>query len=295
MRCLTCGTENTPDSRFCGGCGAKVSGIQPRLAPTTKIADDVPMYAAPAAIPTPPPGMMRAPSVPSSRPPAPSPAGSLAASLSLPVVPQRRWGLILFVLVIDLGLAGAGAVLLAKGLAKPEPKPAAATSTSLAPAAAPQAVTTAEIAPIEPAPPAPSPAAPAAPAAPPAKLVASRTPAHHASKPPAKSPPTPIVKAIPPEDPPPGATADLPTLVDRAIADAVPQFVRCQQTAGTVHGSIRIAFQVLPDGHVAHGAPVENTTGSDALASCLTAVIAAFAFAPHSGDAADFVRPFQYP
>src|SRR5205823_5438378 len=137
---------NTPDSRFCGGCGARVSAVQARVAATTKIADEAPMYAAPAAIPTTPPGMLRAASVPSSVPPTPSPDGSSAASLSMQSVPQRRWGLILFVLLIDLGLAATGAVLLAKGLAKPDDKPTPTTSTSAAPAVQPS--TTATITPI---------------------------------------------------------------------------------------------------------------------------------------------------
>ena len=34
MRCATCGTHNEPDSRFCGGCGARLAGT---LAPTHRI------------------------------------------------------------------------------------------------------------------------------------------------------------------------------------------------------------------------------------------------------------------
>ena len=128
--------------------------------------------------------------------------------------------------------------------------------------------------------------------------MASRTASHHVSKvapkPPAATAASAATSAtVAPEDP--YGSTDLPAVVDRAIADAVPRFVKCQQTAGTVHGSVRIAFRVEATGAVTHPMPVENTTGSDALASCLTQVIAAFAFTPHSGDAADFVRPFQYP
>jgi hypothetical protein len=36
MRCQSCGTQNEPDSRFCGGCGARLAG-ESRLAPTQKI------------------------------------------------------------------------------------------------------------------------------------------------------------------------------------------------------------------------------------------------------------------
>lgn len=59
MRCATCGTDNEPDSRFCGNCGAKVNPTfapdgafttKPgpgRVAPTQKITGDTPL--APAA------------------------------------------------------------------------------------------------------------------------------------------------------------------------------------------------------------------------------------------------------
>jgi hypothetical protein len=40
MRCPSCGTENAPDSRFCGGCGTRVAMSGSRVAPTQKIADD---------------------------------------------------------------------------------------------------------------------------------------------------------------------------------------------------------------------------------------------------------------
>src|SRR5687768_2039256 len=42
MRCPSCGTENEPDSRFCGGCGARLGGT---LAPTHKIVDTGPAQA----------------------------------------------------------------------------------------------------------------------------------------------------------------------------------------------------------------------------------------------------------
>ena len=40
MRCPSCGTENAPDSRFCGGCGARIATSGQRVAPTQKISDD---------------------------------------------------------------------------------------------------------------------------------------------------------------------------------------------------------------------------------------------------------------
>ena len=41
MRCPSCGTENAPDSRFCGGCGARMQS-SPLVAPTQNISDDSP-------------------------------------------------------------------------------------------------------------------------------------------------------------------------------------------------------------------------------------------------------------
>src|SRR5262245_47988776 len=196
MRCATCGTENAPDSRFCGGCGARqpASGEQ-RLAPTAKIHDDAPYPAqattgarsaaaqgpvsyAPPSIPppamaTPPPGSIvrgsepppsqfgptpaaqrsyvppthpqtsqnrPASAAPASRPPTSNPPTSQnrpvspvsappraapqvsSASGSIAVPPQRPMGLIVLVLLVDLGLAATGSVLLAKGLATPDKK-----------------------------------------------------------------------------------------------------------------------------------------------------------------------------
>jgi hypothetical protein len=170
MRCPSCGTQNEPDSRFCGGCGARLGGT---LAPTHKIVDTgpAPIAQAPAIPPAsnavaqqaqaiarqisaeyaaqrspsqPPqqaPISAQRPSQPSaqrsaqpsaqrpaSRPSQPPPAGVYAAPRSSPVgssqrpvaarstdesfaVPKRRWGLIIVVLIFDLGLAAAGAYL----------------------------------------------------------------------------------------------------------------------------------------------------------------------------------------
>ncbi|MBA3461956.1 MAG: zinc ribbon domain-containing protein [Deltaproteobacteria bacterium] len=183
MRCASCGTENAPDSRFCGECGARTAPST--VAPTQKISDDAPMpvpsqdaYTAannqysippanqgPPAMPPPsiPPTnniapysgsqigrAQTAPSAASIPPtnhpyvappgtgsipptnvapgtmqrrastPTPPPAASPTPSVSLPKKPQgggTRWGIVLFVLVIDLGLAAAGAWMLRAGLA----------------------------------------------------------------------------------------------------------------------------------------------------------------------------------
>src|SRR5678815_5697485 len=49
MRCASCGTENAQDSRFCGGCGARIGASGPRVAPTQKISDDAPYPQRPVA------------------------------------------------------------------------------------------------------------------------------------------------------------------------------------------------------------------------------------------------------
>ncbi|MBV8757560.1 MAG: zinc-ribbon domain-containing protein [Deltaproteobacteria bacterium] len=367
MRCPSCGTENAPDSRFCGGCGARLEPS--RVAPTVKLHDD-----APANVPTPPPGSMNighlptpapgslsyrpasmpptnnpasipptnnpasipptnnpasipptnhrlasqpgyAPPTsqspgsqpPGSQPPgqrrASTPAPSAMSSPSLSMMPPRRSGaMIAIVLVIDLALAAAGATLLVKGLAKPKaadakpakteaqkPTTAAPAPTALAqapaPAAAPEPIGSA--APEPPAPPAP-----------PIDKTVARDPKKHGGKPDTKK-----VTANGPLDPygAGGAAApavDLTAEIDAHAKGSFGAFRACFSDAihaGPVHGDIRIAFVVEPDGRVDHAAPVVNTTGSDALGSCLAQTIGGWTFAPHSGAAATYERPFNYP
>src|SRR5690349_240149 len=162
MRCPSCGTENAPDSRFCGGCGARIGASA--VAPTQKITDDEPFPhrpatappaasasphlvtapgVGPARVPPTPPvsyvpvGVPHAASAPSHRPATAPPAyppmayaapnGARSApraqtppidepSMSMPIVARRPWGLIIVVLVIDIGLAAAGAWMLSQGL-----------------------------------------------------------------------------------------------------------------------------------------------------------------------------------
>jgi len=40
MHCPSCGTQNEPDSRFCGGCGARLAAGKSQLAPTQKVTND---------------------------------------------------------------------------------------------------------------------------------------------------------------------------------------------------------------------------------------------------------------
>jgi hypothetical protein len=304
MRCPACNTENTPDSRFCGGCGAKLAIAEPRVAPTAKIPDDAPFQApAPGAytsayaagpISYAPPSMP--PRMPSSPPVAPPPTRVPEASLSMPV-PRRRTGLIATVVVIDLVLAGAGGLLLAKGL---EP-PAAPVSISPAPTPTPtpSPPPTPQTTSITPAAPIGSAAdvaigsaldhiAAATPTPPPAP---PPTPQHVAAKKPAPtSPPAPI-------DPYDMSHA-LANEVELAASRAGPDFEHCLDAAlreNAIHGAIHVSFNVVADGRVATPKITQNTTGSSSLATCLTTIISGWTFATHPAHATSFTRPFSYP
>lgn len=338
MRCATCGTENAPDSRFCGGCGARLEPS--RAAPTVKVPDDAPIAPptgghhhvppvriptpVPASFPTPPPGSLNAighlptpapgtlshgsmppqpragsiapqnaqPAIPSTVNRAASPPPVMSSpSLSMAAAPRRSGALIAFVLVADLGLAGAGAYMLLEGLRKPkaDARPAQKTEASTP---APSPVATA------PAPAAAPVAAPgsAAPEPPKSEPVAARDP----RKDPKRHADTKSGggKLESPEDPYGAPAPDLSQDIERAAGASLGSFHTCLQTAiqtQPIHGDVRIAFTIEPDGHVDHAQAVVNTTGSDALATCLSATIATWTFAPHPGPAASYERPFNYP
>lgn len=59
----------------------------------------------------------------------------LDASMSMPIAARRPWGLIVVVLLIDIGLAVAGSILLKQGLATASTGSAAPAAASGAPAA----------------------------------------------------------------------------------------------------------------------------------------------------------------
>jgi hypothetical protein len=190
--------------------------------------------------------------------------------------PRRSGALIAVVLIADLGLAAAGAFMLMKGLKKPAPAPphkAEATAPAPAPvAAAPAPPPPAGSATVDP-PPKPEPVA--------ARPKDSK---HHVDK---KSP----------QDPHAGVP-DQSAEIDKLLNSSVGSFRACLQTAiqtQPIHGTIRIAFGIQPDGHTWNTQAVVNTTGSDQLASCLSATIATWTFAPHTGPVATYDREFNYP
>jgi hypothetical protein len=83
MRCPSCGTDNAPDSRFCGGCGARLAS-DPRVAPTQKISDDArfPLHQI-----TPAPAPVTAPGVVMPRPIPPPPFVAQGAPSAPPAMP----------------------------------------------------------------------------------------------------------------------------------------------------------------------------------------------------------------
>lgn len=336
MRCPSCGTENAPDSRFCGGCGARLE--PPRVAPTFKITDDAAYPAPQQAIPTPPPGSLnqighlptptpgslamppqprlgsipptnpaqaiarpssapptdRLPSKPPDAPPpaarVPTPVPAAAPSMSMPAAPKKSSALIAVVLIADLGLAAAGGALLFKGLQKPKAaaKPAQKTEARPAPASAAAADVSA-----------PPPAPAISPPAPPAKVEKTAPAPKEAAK---KAPVVTKAKAGKldgPVDPYAGAAApDLRADIDRMAEQSVGSFHNCLSQAiqtQPIHGEVRIAFVIEPDGHVDHARVAQDTTESPQLSTCLAATIATWTFAPHPGPAASFERPFNYP
>ncbi|HEY1817444.1 MAG TPA: zinc-ribbon domain-containing protein [Kofleriaceae bacterium] len=313
MRCPACNTENTPDSRFCGGCGAKLAVAEPRVAPTAKIPDDAP-FPAPASYATAAPNAYgngpvsyAPPSMPPHViPPTPSPVATPPpqiarvpeASLSIPTA-RPRTGLIATILAIDLALAGSGGWLLAQGLAAPHAVDhAPAPTTSVAP-------TQTSTAPSSP--PAPPPSAIGSAGSATLVAIGSADAGSGSASPPRLIPPTPSLHATTPVAPvrrpsgpedPYDADHLLDNEVDYAATRAAPEFERCLEAAlreAPVHGAIRISFMVALDGHVDHARPAQNTTGSASLAGCLVAAISTWHFENHPAHPTSFVRPFSYP
>lgn len=261
-----------------------------------------------------------------------APAVSQLSGDSIELPPRRPIGLIAIVLVLDLGLAAAGAVMLAKGLAhdKPAATPAPQKTEALTPA--PELAPAAASAPSLPTavaiataatPADPPPAEEAKPEAKTATVAADKSSASRRAKEkeraPTKTKQTTATKATSsssssgpvtspsgsagptthPQDPYADATP-APKLtteqeVEKLYAKSKGTFDRCLGAAGTVHGRIQVAFQVLADGHVANAAAVENSTGNAELGRCLVATISGWAVAPHSSTALSFVKPFNYP
>jgi len=83
--------------------------------------------------------------------------------------------------------------------------------------------------------------------------------------------------------------------IDAAAAKSKSAFARCATEAGSVQGTIKIAFQVRSDGHVINAAAVENSTTDAELARCLVTEISTWRVSAHDGAAINLLRPFTYP
>jgi len=237
----------------------------------------------------------------------PTPQRASAKSLE---PPPKRWGLILLVLLIDLGLAAGGVVLLREGLREaPAPSGSAGSASAgssaqaepVKPAAPPPAIAQPPP-PPQPEPVAAAPAPTPAPVEPPAAGSGSnraRTKIHVTNRRAGAGP-------IDPYDDLHGKGSGAPTFslsaqIDRLMAHSKPAFDGCYTAVmksvppeQAVHGTIKIAFRILPDGHLERVVALDNGTGSEQLAACIAAEIGTWALPAHPGDAVDFVRPFNF-
>ncbi|MFT3693598.1 MAG: hypothetical protein QM831_10695 [Kofleriaceae bacterium] len=216
-------------------------------------------------------------------------------SMSMPAVQQPRWGLIIVILVLDLALAAAGAVMLAKGLAKPD---AAAPSSTPAPTT--KAADTAK--PVE----APTAQANVEKKDVAASIIAAANGSNtgsaaqaDANTTPKKDPPKQTVATkgkASPQDPyaDPPSNKSVAGEIELAMVRSKADLAYCQEDAGGVHGRIDIQFTVLPTGAVDDLKILGNTTGNQALATCLVGVMTKWAFATKPTAPTNFVRPFIY-
>ncbi|HEX5059805.1 MAG TPA: hypothetical protein VFV99_10625, partial [Kofleriaceae bacterium] len=266
------------------------------------------------------------------RPVTPRPAPQASTTSGSFVVPPRRpIGLMVVVLLVDLGLAATGGVLLSKGLAskdekksepKSEPAPVEKKSELETHPAAP-AVPAAAVAPA-PATSAATAVIAAAPAAEPKPNVAARESpkrdkaATHPTKPDDKPVTKPddkpitkpddkpvtkpaeqkgdaeVVAKVPAQPQDPYQAPNTEQEIDAVAARSSAAFARCA-AAQSAHGSIKIAFQVRYDGRVINAAAVENTTNNADLARCLVTEISSWHVSAHNGTTINMLRPFTYP
>jgi len=311
MRCANCGEPNEPGSRFCGSCGAKLEiAERPRVAPTARISDFSPpaaVIADPVPTPSPTRSYIDNPGYAEGGPSAGAHSGIDESSQSI-AIPRRRVP-IAIILVVDVALAIAGAVMLANGLSTPEvsavpgsaaPMPARVPSTPLDAAllaADKDAATGSDMPPPDAAPqPAPRP---------PPRRAPTPKPIRNSSA--VQGPRRPTLPVDPPNAPArdaadlapnqPDPLRALSSEVELATARTRSEFDGCHAAAGgtrAVSGSITIAFRVIGDGRVANVAAVENTTRIPELAACLIAAIERWRFAARPQAPADFSRTFVY-
>ncbi len=304
MHCATCGGDNEPSARFCGGCGGKLAVAErPRVAPTAKISDFTP------AAPDPP----DPPAPPDPSPPKPH------ATHSYTNLPEdfgpigRRTLPIALILVVDIALAIAGSAMLAKGLSKPTLREAPNRDAAPPPfpgadaalhqpldASSPTGGSAAAQEPEAPESPKRDPKSPPSPR----QNAGQRSTRNSTGPAPSRRPPnSPSLPSSPGLDS--GGVAatlhdpaqTLANEIELATSRTQPEFDGCYAGVGgarAVHGSITIAFRVLTDGRVANIAAVENKTESVELAACLVAAIGRWSFVSRPTSPASFARTFTY-
>ncbi len=96
----------------------------------------------------------------------------------------------------------------------------------------------------------------------------------------------------------PGCRLD-PGMVDRTIRRQLPTIQDCYERASredpTLSGKVTVAFVVRPDGHVRDAEAIENSTGSVAVAACVSRGIRRIRFARGAaGSTGSCVYPFLF-
>lgn len=95
-------------------------------------------------------------------------------------------------------------------------------------------------------------------------------------------------------DPSASRSPSVDALVDAGVARLRAEVRQCHIAAGAPRGTVLVAFNLFDDGKVSNVAAVENSTGSEQLARCITAAVAAMSVTPHRGGTQSFTRPFEF-
>ena len=263
MRCPHCAGEIPEGSHFCGICGNHIAGELPPPAP-----------------PAPPPIA----------------AASSPSLFELPAAHGPRRARIFVVVTLNLILAGAGVAMIVSYFARR----AAAVEKQSEPsdrveAPSPVPSTTAE---IEPPPPAQSNAEDTVLAA--SVGTGSPSPAARkkaAPRKPDSESPREARSGSGPADKPLDLAAEIDALASRhqrQLQSCYQQAAKTLEPETPLEGRVDIRFTIMPDGRATGGRAVANTTGSEALGSCLVEVVESWSFPPGAAKPLDFVWPFRF-
>jgi hypothetical protein len=261
----------------------------------------------------------------------PPPAPVQASSPSVSAVPPRSRAWIGVVVALDVALAAAGAWMLAQGLRTADATTSAPAATPVTAAPGPGAGSGSQAPAILPSQTPPTPAVierhAAAGSGSASASVAGSASASGSGSASGSAKPRPLDPYATPSNATPGgetmhnaaglaalaaagspsgsdepdATAEVAADLDRIASHSKPIFDHCYSTATKalpadqpLSGTLKIAFQVLPDGKIAHAAAVQNTTGSEQLASCMVNEVGGWVLHPHTGATIDFARDFAF-